>query len=451
MLNPWLGMASVLAALVVLTGGLRLYQRLAQPHPELVRKLLHVGMGLTAVSFPWLFADVWPVLTLGVVSLVAMAALRLVEGLKEGLGDVLGAVARSSLGEFYFVISIAVLFVLTHGTPPPTGPILYCVPLLILALADAVAALVGVRYGRRRYETVDGHKSAEGSVAFFTVAFFCAHVPLLLATDLGRAETLLIALTMGFLVMIFEAIAWRGLDNLFIPLLTYLVLLIFLKLDAPALLARLIVLAALTVFVLVYSRWSTLDGSALLGGVLVGYLSCVLGGWPWLLPPLILFALYTLLFPSPQWKKERQQNVHAVVSVSSAGLIWLFLAKVLNRPELLLPYTMTFAAHLAIIGLVRLRIDRPQRRTRAVLPYCVARGCLLLAVPLLLAEGVAGPSLHWALCATLGVAGVAGGVTLFCLTQPDLSNCPTDAPRWLRQALGAAAGSALGLVALYLI
>ena len=41
-------------------------------------------------------------------------------------------------------------------------------------------------------DTVDGQKSAEGSVAFFTVAFFCAHVPLLLGTDCDRTKTLLI-------------------------------------------------------------------------------------------------------------------------------------------------------------------------------------------------------------------------------------------------------------------
>jgi phytol kinase len=371
-----------------------------------------------------------------------------VKVLKEGLGDVLGAVARDSLGEFYFVVSVAVLFVLTHGEPEPLGTILYCVPLLILALADAVAALVGIRYGQVQYHTVDGRKSAEGSVAFFTVAFFSAHVPLLLATELGRAETLLIALTMGFLVMLIEAIAWHGLDNLCIPLLTFLVLKIFLGLPAAALLGRLIVLVVLTGFVLVYRRWTTLDGSALLAGVLVGYLSWALGGWPWLLPPLFLFVGYTLLFPSPNWKSESQQNVHAVVSVSSAGLVWLFLAKVLGRPEFLLPFTMAYAAHLAIIGVARLHIDRPHCRTWIVLPVCVAKGCLLLVVPLVLANGVAGVHLRCAVCAATGVAGVAGATVLFCLIQPDLCNCPTNVPRWLRQGVGAAVGSALGLVAL---
>jgi phytol kinase len=76
MVNPLLGIALVLAVLAGLMGGLRLYQTLAAPHPELVRKLLHMGMGLTTLSLPWLFDAAWPVLVLAGLSVVALAALR---------------------------------------------------------------------------------------------------------------------------------------------------------------------------------------------------------------------------------------------------------------------------------------------------------------------------------------------------------------------------------------
>ncbi len=117
MMNPWLGVLVMLAALGLWMAVLRLFQSLARPHPEVVRKLMHVGMGLTVLAFPWLFEDIWPVLLVIALSLGLLAAVRLASGLRAHLGSVLGGVARKSLGEFYFAVSVAVLFVLSRGRP----------------------------------------------------------------------------------------------------------------------------------------------------------------------------------------------------------------------------------------------------------------------------------------------------------------------------------------------
>lgn len=448
MIPPWLGVVLMFAALGVWMAALRLFQALAQPHPEVVRKLMHVGMGLTVLAFPWLFEAVWPVILVILLALALLAAVRLLSKLRSKLGSVLGGVARKSLGEFYFAVSVAVLFVLSRGQP--YEKILYGVPLLVLALADAVAALIGVAYGHVHYNTVDGNKSAEGSTAFFLAAFFSVHVPLLLATDVGRAETLLIALIVGFLIMLFEAIAWRGLDNLFIPLVCFLVLKIYLGppcLGLPALIARWIVLLALFVFVLAWRSRSTLDASGLLAAALVGYLAWALGDWRWLIFPLALFLTYTLLSPRTPSNSQRVHNVHAVLSVSAAGLIWLFLARTLNRPEFLLPYAIAFAANLAIIGLARLRHDYPHRSPRGILAVCIVKAWLIVFVPFaLIAEASPSPLV----CALAALAGVAAAALLFHVTQPGLEDCATDTPRWLRQASSAALGSTFGLIPPYL-
>src|SRR5439155_15297069 len=76
-MNPWLGMGSVLAVLGALLAGLRLWQRRTAPHPELVRKLLHMGMGLVTLTFPWVFDTAWPVLLLASASVLGLLALRL--------------------------------------------------------------------------------------------------------------------------------------------------------------------------------------------------------------------------------------------------------------------------------------------------------------------------------------------------------------------------------------
>jgi hypothetical protein len=40
-------------------------------------------------------------------------------------------------------------------------------------------------------------------------------------------------------------------------------------------------------------------------------------------------------------------------------------------------------------------------------------------------------------------------VGVFYFTQPKLENCPTDTPRWLRQAFAAGLGSLVAMVPLY--
>jgi phytol kinase len=450
MMNPWLAILLVLGTLAVMLGAVRLHQKTAHPHPELARKLLHVGMGLVAVSFPWLFDRSWPVLVLGVLSFGLMVALRTVKILRGSVGCVVNDVNRASFGDLYFPISVLVLFHLYLWSPEVSATLrlmLYCIPLLLLTLADAAAALVGVHYGYLRYSTSEGVKSTEGSLAFFLCAFFCVHVPLLLATDIGRPQTLLIALLLAWLATLFEAVAWAGLDNLVLPLVAYLLLRTYLGLSVEELTARLVVTGCLLTFVLLYRRRTTLVGSALLGACLVGYLSWSVGGWRWLLAPLIVFLGYKLLTPALPNEERRDHNVHAVVCVSAAGLLWLCLSGLLGRPELLFLFTLTFACQMAIIVVVRLGARYQQLSCHVLLLLGILQGWLLLFVPYILIER----SSSCLLCTVAALPGVALAAAGFYYTQPLVRACPTNTARWLRQAYYGGLGSTLGLVPLYWI
>lgn len=229
MVNPWLGMCLVVSIFGVLMVGLNAYRRWRSEDPELVRKLLHIGMGLVTLTFPWLFAAIWPVLLLTVVFTFFLIGLRLSRPLQQLLGGVIDGVARQSMGEIYFPVAVGLVFLLSAG-----DPITFCIPMLILALADAGAALIGQRYGTLRYAAGDGEKSLEGSAAFLIIAFLSTQIPLLLFTSTGRAESVVIALTLALLVMLLEAVAWRGLDNLFIPLGAFFLLKSFLRMDLTA-------------------------------------------------------------------------------------------------------------------------------------------------------------------------------------------------------------------------
>jgi phytol kinase len=422
----YLTMPAVLAALLGIMLTLRLYQRRYHPHPEITRKILHVGMGLIVQTFPWLFPTPWPVIALASAAIALLLAIRLLPVLRS-LGAVT-AVSRVSLGDVYFPLSVATLFTLTHNEP-----LLYCVPLLILALADAVAALIGLVYGRLHYEAAEGNKTVEGSLAFFIVAFLSAHIPLLLLTNTGRAETLLIALILGLIVMLAEAIAWRGLDNVFIPLLSFFLLRIYLTLSARDLCIRLLVTAILFLLVFLFRRRTTLTHSALLGAVLFGYATWTLADWLWLLPPLTLFLLHLLVWPRSTCNADRQ-DIHAVISTAAPGLFWLFLYAHYAQPLLLFPFTTLFSAHVALIAVSWIAPTAWSRRKLLLVLRAILAGAALSLLPLvalLLAPSFGLPtpprlSQHLATFLAANLLGVALAAVVFACTLPHLIDRPTQ-------------------------
>lgn len=427
MMSPWLGIALVLATLLGLLLLLRLYRRLAAPHPEVLRKLLHVGMGLVTLSFPWLFSAIWPVWVLAGCSLLMLAAVRFIGPLRASLGGVVDGVSRSSLGDFYFPISVALVFTLADR-----NPLLYVIPILVLTLADAVAALIGIFYGHRHYTSLAGEKSLEGSVAFFTVAFLSMHVPLLLFTHIGRQESLLIGIIIGLQVMVIEAIAWAGLDNLFIPLGTFVLLTGYQDLSMHVLLTDLLATLAWVAFVFIWRRRSTLNDAALMAAALVGYCTWALGGWGWLWPPLLMFLGYTILWPRAELLRKRPHDIHAVAATCLPGVLWLVLAWWSGQRALFFPYTAFYAAQLALIGISYYREVHQQMATPARALRCATKGWAVLFVPFVLLQGA---RLH-----TIAEAGIALVVLIFTVMIFDrLIPRPEDYSierfPWLRQAL----------------
>ena len=212
-----LGPLALLAASVALLMGLIVAVRFVGVRfgwlPEVSRKAVHVAIGLYAMLLPLLFDRAWPVVTLLVIALVLMAWLRLPSVRSGGLGATIHGVERRSAGDVWMVLAIGFVFLRSGG-----DYIYYGLPLAILTLSDSAAALTGSSYGRRRFTVEDGVKSWEGVVAFFMVSVIVAMVMLLLLTDASRLNVVLLALAIAGFGATVEAVSWRGLDNLFVPI-----------------------------------------------------------------------------------------------------------------------------------------------------------------------------------------------------------------------------------------
>ncbi len=438
-MSPWLGMALVLGTLALCFAALAWWRQRAQPHPELTRKLMHVLMGLVAASFPWLFDSTWPVLLLAGTSMMALWIVRSgrvsAARLHDTLHGVLHDVERASCGELMFPLGVAAVFVLADG-----DALLYSVPILILALADALAALIGLRYGQMRFNTLDGYKSLEGSFAFFLVSFLCVHIALLLFTDTGRAESLLIGLILGLLVMMSEAVAWRGLDNLFIPLASYALLKAYLELDTAALSMQLGVVVFLLLFVILWRRRSSFDDSALIGAVLLSYTVWVIGGLAWLTLMLLSFMTATVL--ALRHGAGIQRNLHnlpALLALCAPGLFWLLIREPNEDTAAFFAFALSFGAHVAMFGVSRIHAGQTHLAWAHLLPalfqaWSVLALSWLLFMPWQTALSTLLPALPLLAAATYA----------FYRWQPNLIDCPRDSARWWRQATLAAAVSGAG-------
>ena len=423
-MNPWLGIILIVALLVAAMFGVRWAGHRFMWHAELSRKAVHVLMGLSCLTFPWLFQEAWPVWIIAGLSVVSLSAVRLVPALRVRLGGVLSGVERQSWGELFYAPSVAFVFWLSHGDPLRFG-----VPVLVLALADAAAALIGRRYGCARFETDDGIKSFEGSTGFFFTAFFATHIPLLLWTSVGRLECLLIGVVMGLLTMLIEAIAWRGLDNVFVPLATYICLVRLLPLAASGLYQRITVLVLILAFFWFWRRFTRFTNAAMIGAALVIYVSWSVGSYKWLIAPLSALAGYTLLCRGSVSNPKRH-TVHTIAWIGGVGMCWICLAEVIRNFDVVYAYGVAYAAHLGMSSLAYFSDARHNIQIRNATVRAAMVGFVFPAMPYLLVWRH-NPNL-WKL-ALLGAVLIFAAVAAFARIQPALRSCPSDNARWFRQ------------------
>lgn len=211
------GIGIVASANAVLMFIAYLWKRFGTPDGETTRKFVHLGTGMICLSFPTLFSSHWSVFLLAIGFVSLMMATQRWGGL-QAIHDV----DRPSNGGVYYPLAVWIVFMISSRQGHPE---FYVASILVLAICDAVAALVGKRYGEHRYQVEGSRRSLEGSVMFFVSSFTVIHLVLSLASDFGRQEAALAALYVAGIVTVLESISLSGTDNLWIPLGTMAVLL----------------------------------------------------------------------------------------------------------------------------------------------------------------------------------------------------------------------------------
>lgn len=427
-MNPWFGIAIVLGGLVLLLVLCRYGCRRLSLSAELSRKTVHMGMGLICTLFPLFFSETWPVLFLAGTAVCSLVVVRSSAALRRTVGSSLHGVERASLGEIFFPVAVAAVWFFSIEKP-----LYFSLSVLVLTLADAFAALVGTRYGQQKYTTKEGYKTWEGSFIFFTATFLCIHIPLLLLTDTGRAESLLLALLIGILVMIVEAVAWRGLDNLFIPLCVCVFLNVYEGYDASQIMARIAFILAIIIILFFVRSRSKLDDASILGASLVTYLIITIGGWQWGIAPIILFINYLFLGPARKTVEERVHNIYALMAVTLPGLFWLFLYYRLQQQEFFFFYSLAYMAEMICIYIAQWAFEFNKKSLLRITLKSSIFGFAMIMLPYfaLTFRNTSFPAIILTFVLTFGCAILSS--QLFRFLQPQIRDCPTNKERFVRQ------------------
>jgi phytol kinase len=186
---------------VALLAGAEATHRRWKVEPELARKSAHVSSALVAATLPW-FMSFPAVAVLALLFVPFMFLSRRLD-----LFPAVHAVERSTLGEMWFPLGVAVVALAV----PEHGP--YAYGILVMGLSDAIAGLVGQRYGHRAFRILGAWKTYAGSTAFFatTVALTVAALALMGAVSPAAVVALAATLT------VVEASLGGGTDNLVLP------------------------------------------------------------------------------------------------------------------------------------------------------------------------------------------------------------------------------------------
>ena len=199
-----------LAVLVVLflalCVGAELLSRRVQLAPELLRKLVHMSAAVVAAFLP-LVVSFTEIAVLGVLFAGVMAL-----SARLRVFNAIHGVSRRTYGEVYFPLGITVLALVCPSA------LSFAYGVLVLGLADGLAALVGERLGRRAVPLLQTRKTLWGSGTFLVVCFALGAV-LLIGAGMSPPFASLAAAAMALALTPVELSLEHGLDNLVLPAL----------------------------------------------------------------------------------------------------------------------------------------------------------------------------------------------------------------------------------------
>lgn len=186
---------------------------------EYQRKFLHITSGTFIVFWPWLIS--WSAIRgLAVAMLLVMVIGRYTKQLSYN-----GRVRRVTYGDIFLVAAILICSFISPNK------IFFALAILEVALADGLAAVIGMAYGRHWQYRVFGYKKTlVGSMMFWIVSAVILAAGLLLANAIFQPRKYYESvLFLPPALTVVEMPSIYGIDNLLVPVITVWTLRLFLS------------------------------------------------------------------------------------------------------------------------------------------------------------------------------------------------------------------------------
>lgn len=202
----------------VLFGTAELLHRVFRFRAEVTRKIVHVGTGLLTMLFPLLLSD-----QLWVLALCAGFFVILLLSLRFGFLPSINAVDRTTYGSLVYpgIVYLTFLFFTSLSAWQGHRDLLwFYLPVLVMALCDPLAALVGKTVPIKSVAFWGSRKSLGGTGAFLLGAFALSWAAFALDPSFSRSWGTQAAQAgeVAVLAAVAETLGAKGWDNLTIPL-----------------------------------------------------------------------------------------------------------------------------------------------------------------------------------------------------------------------------------------
>lgn len=191
---------------------------------ELTRKFAHFTATISTLLFPILFDNHWYVLFLAVffflILFISKRGTRL-----NSIHDI----DRESAGSYLLTVAIYVTFLFSDLLD---SRLLFTLPILILAISDPLAGIVGQAVTERNRKIMVFGKSTEktiaGSLAFFISSLAICIISLYIYTSVIDLRLIILSLLIALVSTNVELLSQKGIDNLTVPLAVVILIIMFL-------------------------------------------------------------------------------------------------------------------------------------------------------------------------------------------------------------------------------